>query len=110
MTRGEFRSGQSRGPSPQPSPRKRGEGKSSSGRETEGRVVAAFSLVSRANFPPKSNAGRSYIQMLLIGVLRRENLFGAPLSPRAKPAKRPGRGWRRDATPNDHTWLPPCEE
>jgi hypothetical protein len=23
---------------------------------------------------------------------------------------RTGWGWRRDATPNDQTWLPPCEE
>jgi hypothetical protein len=60
--------------------------------------------------PPDYNAGRSYIKILLIGPLRRKNLFFAPLARRCENAKRPGWGWRRDATPNDQTWLPPCEE
>ena len=39
-----------------------------------------------------------------------QKLIPTLLRPPAKPAKRADRGWRRDATPNDHTWLPPCED
>jgi hypothetical protein len=39
-----------------------------------------------------------------------KNVCPAPLAKRRENAMRLGWGWRRDATPNDQTWLPPCEE
>ena len=39
---------------------------------------------------------------------RRKTCPQASCTPRSNRLRRPDRGWRRDATPNDHTWLPSC--
>jgi membrane-associated phospholipid phosphatase len=53
------------------------------------------------------------VAFLILGAwdfLRTKFLFADPLRPSAKPAMSERRGWRRDTTPNDQTWLPTCEE
>jgi hypothetical protein len=45
-----------------------------------------------------------------MALLQRKNLFPAPLAKRIKNGMEAVWGWRRDATPNDHSWLPPCED
>ncbi len=52
------------------------------------------------------------VALLILGawIHRTKFLFGYPLRLSSKPAKSGVRGRRRDATPNDQTWLPPCEE
>ena len=53
------------------------------------------------------------VALLVLGAwdfVRTKILFGYPLRPPSKPGKSTSRGRRRDATPNDQTWLPPCEE
>ena len=53
------------------------------------------------------------VALLILGAwdfVRTKFLFGYPLRPSSKTAISHGRGRRRDATPNDQTWLPPCEE
>jgi membrane-associated phospholipid phosphatase len=53
------------------------------------------------------------VAFLILGAwdfVRTKFLFAYPLRPSSKPDKSTGRGRRRDATLNDQTWLPPCEE
>jgi membrane-associated phospholipid phosphatase len=53
------------------------------------------------------------VAFLILGAwdfVRTKFLFGYLLRASSKPGKSSGRGRRRDATPNDQTWLPPCEE
>jgi hypothetical protein len=57
-----------------------------------------------------SSSDDPYIENLSMALLQRKNLFPAPLAKRIKNGMEAVWGWRRDATPNDHSWLPPCED